>query len=66
MDQTMIDLTGCNGAGDAKAGDEVVLIGHGGGKQITANELADLIETINYEIICMIGDRIPRIYTKGG
>lgn len=65
MDQTMVDLTGCNGADDAKAGDEVVLIGRGGGKQITANELADLIGTINYEIICMIGDRIPRTYMKG-
>ncbi len=65
MDQTMVDLTGCSGAIDAKAGDEVILIGSGSNKQITVNELAELIGTINYEIICMIGDRIPRIYTKG-
>lgn len=65
MDQTMIDLTGCSGAEGVKAGDEIVLIGRSGNKEITVTELAGLIETINYEIICMIGDRIPRTYMKG-
>lgn len=62
MDQSMIDITDCTGAEDAKAGDEVILIGSGSDKTLKANELADLIGTISYEIVCMIGDRIPRIY----
>jgi len=65
MDQTMIDITECEGAEEAKIGDEVILIGRSRNKKITVSELAELIETINYEIICMIGDRIPRIYIRG-
>lgn len=64
MDQTMIDITECKNADKAKTGDEVTLIGSNGGRTITASELAELAETINYEIICMIGDRIPRVYTE--
>ncbi len=62
MDQAMIDLTDCTGARDAKIGDEVILIGNSKDKTLTASILADLIGTINYEILCMIGDRIPRLY----
>lgn len=62
MDQLMIDLTDCRDAKNAKIGDEVILIGGSDGKVLTASELADLIGTINYEIVCMIGDRIPRLY----
>jgi len=62
MDQTMIDLTDCRDAGKAKTGDEVVLIGKSNGLNLAASDLADLIGTINYEIVCMIGDRIPRLY----
>jgi len=65
MDQIMVDLTDCDGAHDAKVGDEVILIGQSSKdnkKILTANELADLIGTISYEIVCMIGDRIPRVY----
>ena len=62
MDQTMIDLTDCPDAQNAKVGDEVILIGSSKGKNLTASELADLTGTISYEIVCMIGDRIPRIY----
>lgn len=62
MDQLMIDITDCSGAKNAKIGDEVILIGKSESKKITASRLADLIGTISYEIVCMIGDRIPRIY----
>jgi alanine racemase len=62
MDQTMIDLTDCRDVKKAKTGDEVVMIGKNNGLEITATGLADLIGTINYEIVCMIGDRIPRLY----
>jgi alanine racemase len=59
MDQFMVDVTAVP---DVKIGDEVVLIGQQGGQSITADELARLIGTINYEIVCMISDRVPRIY----
>lgn len=62
MDQAMLDLTDCRDARKAEIGDEVVLIGESNGLKLTAAELADLIGTINYEIVCMIGDRIPRLY----
>lgn len=58
MDLTMIDVR------DAKieVGDEVVLIGEQNEQVITADEVADLEETISYEVVCGIGKRVPRIY----
>jgi len=43
-------------------GDEVVLIGEQEGDRITATEMADWIGTINYEVLCDIGKRVPRCY----
>jgi alanine racemase len=45
-------------------GDEVVLIGRQGSAEITAQELADLTGTIDYEIMCGIGKRVPRFYLE--
>ncbi len=59
MDQFMVDVSAVAGV---KIGDEVILIGQQGDQKVTADELAVLIGTINYEIVCMISDRIPRIY----
>ncbi len=64
MDQCMVDVT--NIEGDIKTGDEVVLLGKQGACEITAEELADHIGTIPYEIVCIIGKRIPRVYFKNG
>lgn len=64
MDQCMVDVTGIEG--DVKTGDEVVLLGRQGDREITAQELADHIGTIPYEIICIIGKRVPRVYYKDG
>jgi len=60
MDLTLVD------AGDApiKLGDEVVLIGSQGSEEITADEIAELENTINYEVVCGIGKRVPRVYIK--
>lgn len=58
MDQCMFDVTGIEGV---KPGDEVILFGRPQ-DGITADDLADLIGTINYEIVCSIAARIPRIY----
>jgi len=58
MDQCMVNL----GDDDADVGDEAVLIGRQGGEEITAEEVAEKLGTINYEVVCMIGDRVPRVY----
>lgn len=63
MDQLMIDLGDLQ---DVAIGDTVTVIGSDGEETIDANELADFIGTINYEIICDIGARVPRVYLEGG
>ena len=60
MDQCMIDL----GSEPGAVGAEVVLIGGQGAEQISADDVAALLGTINYEVTCMISDRVPRIYLK--
>ncbi len=57
MDQFMIDVTHIP---NIKEGDIVTLMG----EDITAEELASLQNTINYEIVCNIGKRVPRVYIK--
>lgn len=57
MDQFMIDVTHIP---NIKEGDIVTLMG----EDITAEELARLQNTINYEIVCNIGKRVPRVYIK--
>lgn len=59
MDQCMIDVTEIDGV---KVGDEVILIGEDGDKKFTADTIANLIGTISYEVVCMIGKRVPRVY----
>ncbi len=63
MDQCMVDVTDID---DVKVGDEVVLFGTQGQETILADELADKLGTINYEIVCMVSRRIPRVYIKDG
>lgn len=59
MDQFMVDVTDIE---DVRLYDEAVLIGSMGEESITAEELAKIAGTINYEIVCRIGKRVPRIY----
>jgi alanine racemase len=59
MDQTMIDVTGIP---DAAVGDEVVLIGEQAKERITADDLASHSGTIAYEVLCAIGQRVPRVW----
>lgn len=59
MDQTMVDVTDVP---EVKLGDEVVLFGMQGGQCITVEEMAEQLGTINYEIVCAITNRVPRIY----
>jgi len=44
--------------------DEVVILGRQANEAITADELADLLDTINYEITSAITARVPRVYLK--
>ncbi len=60
MDQCMIDVTNVH---NIDKGDEVIIFGSEG---VTIDDLARWLDTINYEVSCVIGKRIPRIYTKGG
>ncbi|NLC67683.1 MAG: alanine racemase [Clostridiaceae bacterium] len=64
MDQFMVDVTDVKS--DVKVGDEVVIFGTQAGKEIKAEEVASLAGTINYEVISVVGKRIPRVYLKGG
>jgi alanine racemase len=58
MDQTMIDVTAIP---DVRRGDEVVLIGEQGGDRITAEDVAERLGTINYEVVSEILARVPRV-----
>lgn len=64
MDQFMVDVTDIPGV---CRGDIVTLLGKDGGMEITAEELASLAGgTFNYELVCDIGKRVPRVFYKGG
>ena len=57
MDQCMIDVTNVN---NINIGDEVTLFGG----EIPVEDIAAKMGTINYEVVCMVGNRIPRVYIK--
>ncbi|QXM05312.1 alanine racemase [Crassaminicella indica] len=61
MDQCMIDVTNVE---NVKVGDEVVLIGTDGTNTILADDIGNLLDTINYEIVCMVARRVPRVYIR--
>jgi alanine racemase len=63
MDQFVVDITGIEGVSQD---DEVVLIGSQGDVTITAEEVAALAETINYEVTTSLLPRVPRIYLRHG
>ena len=64
MDQCMIDVTDIEG--DIEVGDEVVLIGEQGQRNISVEDVAETIGIINYELVCIVGKRIPRAYVQNG
>ena len=61
MDQLMLDITDVKGV---REGDYITLIGADKNELITADELAKNNSTIGYEMICSIGERVPRFYIK--
>lgn len=63
MDQCMIDISEFP---EARAGDEIVLMGADGAEFISADEVAERYGTIGYEVVCAVSRRVPRYYIKGG
>mgnify|MGYP006276427303 CR=1 FL=1 len=63
MDQFMVDVTDIPGAA---AGDEAVLFGRQGDAVLPVEEWAAHAHTINYEVVCAIAARVPRIYLRNG
>ena len=63
MDQLMVDVTGIP---DAALGDRVVLIGSSGEETITVEQIAQAADSFNYEFVCGISRRVPRVYRSGG
>ncbi len=63
MDQMMVDVTGIEGV---QPGDKVVLIGTQGENTITMEEIAGAAGSFNYEFVCGISRRVPRLYRRNG
>ena len=61
MDQFMIDVTGVP---EAQVGDTVTIFGRDGDEEITADDVADLVGTIGYEVTCLVTPRVPRVYLE--
>ena len=61
MDQFMIDVTNIP---DVKIGNEVILLGEKNGLKYNADDMAKKLDTINYEVTCMLKSRLPRVYIK--
>lgn len=63
MDQLMMDVSNIP---EVKEGSEVTVFGTDGEEFISVDDLAKRMGTINYEVVCLVGKRVPRIYYKNG
>ena len=63
MDQLMVDVTHIP---EAAVGDTVTLIGKDGEETITVEQIAAAADSFNYEFVCSISRRVPRIYLQDG
>ena len=59
----MLDVTDID---DVKTGMTVTVFGKDGAEMLSVDELAKLNETINYEMICIVGKRVPRVFLEDG
>jgi alanine racemase len=64
MDQMMFDITDVPGSGDITVGDTLTLLGEQHGQRITLTDWANRLGTIEYELMCALRVRLPRIYTR--
>ena len=63
MDQCIVDVSAVP---QAQVGDVVTLIGEDNGEVIRVEEIAELMDTIPYEVICGLSKRVTRVYLKNG
>ena len=63
MDQMMVDVTGIPGV---RVGNRVTLVGTDGSETITMEAISALADSFNYEFVCGISRRVPRVYLQGG
>ena len=63
MDMMLVDVTGIP---EVSVNDQVVLVGRSGDEVITMEQIAEAAGSFNYEFVCGISRRVPRIYTQGG
>ncbi|CAG7618540.1 alanine racemase [Paenibacillus allorhizosphaerae] len=63
MDQTMLDVTDVPGVAE---GDEVTLFGGSGPAFVSLGQVAATMRTIHYEVACLLGKRVPRLYMRHG
>ena len=63
MDQMMVDVSDIE---DVACGDRVVLVGRSGEEEITVETIAAAADSFNYEFVCGISRRVPRIYSRSG
>jgi len=61
MDQCMVDVTGI----PVREGQTVTLFGRDGADTLSVEELAEAMDTVNYEVVCLVGKRVPRLYCRG-
>ena len=62
MDHIMLDVTDIKGNQPLAEGSVVTILGADGKDKITADELAEKMGTINYEVLCLLGTRLPKVY----
>ncbi|UUV18810.1 alanine racemase [Fusobacteria bacterium ZRK30] len=60
MDKFVVDITGL----DVDGGDEVILFGEDEYNRVTPEEIANILGTISYEVLCNVSKRVPRVYKK--
>ncbi len=61
MDQCMIDITDIE---NVNVGDTVTVVGRSGSEEISMDDVAAWTGTINYEVVCLVGKRVPRVYVR--
>ncbi|MGB6127154.1 MAG: alanine racemase [Psychrilyobacter sp.] len=61
MDKFVVDITGL----DVNGGDEVILFGEDEYNKVTPEDIANILGTISYEVLCNVSKRVPRVYKKG-
>lgn len=64
MDQCMVDVTDIEG--EVKPEEDVLLFGGTDESTVTADEIAGIMGTINYEVVCAVARRVPRVYLRNG